>query len=73
MIPDYLEKIPEDPFDPENPLRYRTMQTNYVLYSVGSDRVDNGGTQSTNRFFQTNQKGDIRLEGPRRNRLEAEK
>jgi hypothetical protein len=73
LIPDYLERIPDDPFAPRRALQYRTEQTNYVLYSVGPDRVDNGGTESTNRFFETNQKGDIRLRGRRPDRLDVKK
>jgi hypothetical protein len=70
LIPDYLERIPDDPFDPRKALRYKTAQPNYVLYSLGPDRVDNGGTESTNRFFDANQKGDIRLKSTDRPEVE---
>jgi len=73
LIPDYLERIPKDPFDARKALHYKNEQTNYVLYSLGPDRVDNGGTESTDRFFDTNQKGDIRLKVRRPDRPAVKK
>lgn len=42
LLPVYLESIPADPFDGK-PLRYRRLERGYVVYSVGEDRVDDGG------------------------------
>src|SRR5438132_7937892 len=41
--PNYLKQLPVDPFS-NRPFIYRTRETNWVLYSVGPDRKDHGGT-----------------------------
>ena len=38
----YLSHVPQDPFSGQ-PLVYRAQGTNWLLYSVGSDGVDDGG------------------------------
>jgi hypothetical protein len=43
LAPSYLETVPVDPFDGQ-PLRYRTQGAGYVLYSIGPDLKDDGGT-----------------------------
>ena len=42
LVPKYLRQLAIDPFSGK-PLIYRPAGTNWVLYSVGPDRVDNGG------------------------------
>lgn len=42
LTPEFLKDIPLDPFKGK-PLVYRPKGTNWVLYSVGPDRVDDGG------------------------------
>jgi hypothetical protein len=42
LVPDYLSKVPQDPFT-NQPLIYRPQGTNWLLYSIGPDGVDNGG------------------------------
>ncbi len=42
LVPKYLPRVPVDPFG-DQPLRYRAQSTNWLLYSVGPDRIDNGG------------------------------
>lgn len=42
LVPKYLGKVPEDPFS-GRPLIYRPQGTNWLLYSIGPDGVDNGG------------------------------
>ena len=42
LVPKYLERLPKDPFN-DKPLIYRPSGTNWVLYSLGPDRKDNGG------------------------------
>lgn len=42
LTPDFLDAIPQDPFDGQ-PLRYRRDESYYMVYSVGSNRKDNGG------------------------------
>jgi hypothetical protein len=43
LCPTYLAAVPLDPFDGK-PLRYRRLDDGVVIYSVGSDGVDNDGT-----------------------------
>lgn len=42
LVPKYLSKVPEDPFDGK-PIKYSP--TKKILYSVGKDRVDSGGSE----------------------------
>lgn len=42
LIPDHLRAAPVDPFS-ERPLIYRVHGTNWLLYSVGPNRLDEGG------------------------------
>ncbi|MHC4800215.1 MAG: hypothetical protein ACYTF1_26540, partial [Planctomycetota bacterium] len=42
LVPDYLDKVPLDPFD-DKPLRYRMDEDAIIVYSVGEDGIDNGG------------------------------
>ena len=42
LVPEYLPAVPQDPLS-EGPLIYRQTGDGYLLYSVGRDRVDDGG------------------------------
>ena len=42
LLPEFLDKVPIDPFDGK-PLRYAVREDVYVIYSIGTDRVDDGG------------------------------
>jgi hypothetical protein len=43
LVPEFFEKVPIDPMDGK-PLRYRVSEkTGCVLWSVGKDRIDDGG------------------------------
>ena len=45
LVPDYLPRIPEDPFDPAGaPLRYVVIEGLPVVYSVGEDGTDDAGS-----------------------------
>jgi len=44
LVPDFLNAVPVDPFD-GRPLRYMKAGKGYVVYSVGSDREDDGGKE----------------------------
>lgn len=44
LVPAYLDSIPGDPFD-GNELRYRKLDPGFVVYSVGKDRIDDGGRE----------------------------
>lgn len=44
LVPQYLTAVPADPFDGK-PLRYKKASPKgYVIYSIGADRQDDGGT-----------------------------
>jgi type II secretory pathway pseudopilin PulG len=69
LVPDYLGAVPQDPFAGDAALRYRIDGDRYILYSIGPDGVDDGGTAifSTDLVFgpkseyrvHPNSKGDI--------------
>jgi hypothetical protein len=43
LVPQFLPAVPEDPFD-HKPLRYiRRSDTEWLVYSVGRNRSDDGG------------------------------
>jgi len=44
LVPDYMPELPPDPFTGD-PLVYRRDGGSYVLYSVGPDGVDHGGSR----------------------------
>lgn len=58
LVPGYLSELPVDSFS-EGTLSYRQQEEGYVLYSVGPNRVDDGGVESTSAFD-----GDVILESP---------
>lgn len=43
LAPRYLRRIPSDYFGSGAPFRYRRNGSNYALWSVGPDKIDNGG------------------------------
>jgi hypothetical protein len=44
IVPTYLSAVPPDPFDGKA-LRFRKLERGFVVYSIGSDREDNGGKE----------------------------
>jgi hypothetical protein len=44
LVPTYLASVPGDPFDGQ-PLRFKRLTNGYVVYSVGSDLRDDGGSE----------------------------
>jgi hypothetical protein len=44
LVPEILESVPLDPYDAK-PLRYRRLERGYVVYSIGSNMVDDGGIE----------------------------
>ena len=59
LVPEYLDSLPMDPYAGQ-PLRYSRLDEGYRLYSIGRNRVDDGGLpwgESTSRL----QTDDIRL------------
>jgi hypothetical protein len=65
LAPQYLKKVPIDPFAGDAPLYYRLQGQKYVLWSIGPDGVDNHGALITNNkkgrghLFFPDSKGDI--------------
>jgi hypothetical protein len=43
LVPNYLEKVPLDPYASGLQLKYRVDSAEYLVYSVGSNGVDDGG------------------------------
>jgi hypothetical protein len=60
LVTNYLSKVPQDPFSGQ-PLIYRAQGTNWLLYSVGSDGVDDGGTRVGRGLAA---KGDLFFDSP---------
>ncbi|MHC4244140.1 MAG: hypothetical protein ACYSU4_17170 [Planctomycetota bacterium] len=44
LVPAYMEVVPIDPFDGQD-LKYRTLETGFVVYSIGDDLTDEGGAE----------------------------
>jgi hypothetical protein len=59
LVPEYLAKVPHDPFS-RHALVYRPQGTNWLLYSVGPDGVDDGGRP----VVIGSKKGDILFNSP---------
>jgi hypothetical protein len=57
LVPGVLTTIPQDPYS-GRPLRYHVEGDEYVLYSVGPDRKDDGGRPFPDRSDHTKAKGD---------------
>ena len=54
LVPRYMEAIPSDPFD-GLPLRYRLLENGYIVYSVGRDETDDGGTERPAKRYRQGQ------------------
>jgi hypothetical protein len=52
LVPDFLPAVPEDIFN-GSPLQYHRRADGYLLYSVGSDRKDDGGARYDDIIFQS--------------------
>ncbi|MBI2301163.1 MAG: hypothetical protein HYU66_19825 [Armatimonadetes bacterium] len=67
LVPEYLPRIPRDPYAASGPLSYRRDAAKYVLWSIGPDAHDDGGKAIDNpgeagskrRLVQFESKGDI--------------
>ena len=63
LVPKYLQRIPSDPFS-GHPLVYRPRGTNWLLYSVGEDGVDDGGRPVGRSGSGTVTRGDLFYDSP---------
>ena len=52
LVPAFLPEVPSDPFDGQ-PLRYQRNTEGYRIYSIGRDRVDQGGKSVPRRQRRT--------------------
>ncbi len=43
LVPDFLDKVPQDRFIEHHPLKYESAGKEFLLYSVGRDGIDNHG------------------------------
>jgi hypothetical protein len=48
LVPAFMPEPPLDPYDGE-PLRYRKRARGYVVYSIGADQTDDGGSERVRR------------------------
>jgi hypothetical protein len=46
LVPQFLAAVPEDPMDGK-PLKFRPRRLGFVVYSIGEDGTDDGGTEHT--------------------------
>jgi hypothetical protein len=63
LVPKYLERMPSDPFSGK-PMVFRTTGTNWLLYSVGEDGMDDGGQRAGRPVSGVVSKGDLFYDSP---------
>lgn len=63
LVPKYLQRVPLDPFS-DKPLIYRPQGTNWLLYSIGEDGVNDGGKPVGRKLAGTVTKGDLFYDSP---------
>ena len=44
LVPMYIERIPLDPYT-RKPVKFKKVEGGYCVYSVGADRIDDGGQE----------------------------
>ncbi len=70
LKPTYLTSIPVGQFD-GNPLSYKRVKDGVVIYAVGADRVDRGGSFTRNRWFLGRTDLGVRLWDPAKRQMQA--
>jgi hypothetical protein len=63
LVPKYLQSLPQDPFS-DRPVIYRLQGTNWLVYSVGEDGVDDGGKRVSRSVSGTVTRGDLFYDSP---------
>jgi hypothetical protein len=53
LVPKYLHQLPADPFSGRNMVYSPEQGTNWLLYSIGTNRVDNDGQRGADMFFDS--------------------
>lgn len=46
LVGEYLENLPTDPYDGK-PLRYKVSNEGFMVYSIGENKIDDGGTRKS--------------------------
>ncbi len=66
LVPSYLGEVPMDPWADGQPLRYMLDDSDlgYVLYSVGRDGTDNGGTRPPESRARNRDQGALNGDAP---------
>jgi hypothetical protein len=64
LVPKYLQRVPLDPFNRGRPMIFLPQGTNWLLYSVGEDGVDDGGKRVGRSVSGTVTKGDLFYDSP---------
>jgi len=63
LVPNYIQRVPTDPFG-DRPMVYRPQETNWLVYSVGEDGVDDGGKPVGRSVSGTVTRGDLFYDSP---------
>lgn len=58
LVPAYLDVVPTDPFD-GNELRYKKLEAGFVVYSIGEDLSNDGGTEKPLRRTKESPNWDV--------------
>jgi hypothetical protein len=63
LVPKYLQRVPQDPFSGQ-PLVYSGQGTHWLLYSIGPNRVDDGGLPVGKGWSNQVSNGDLLFNSP---------
>lgn len=63
LVPNYISRVPLDPFS-DRPVIYRPQGTHWLVYSVGEDRVDDGGKRAGRSVSSNITRGDLFYDSP---------
>jgi len=63
LVPSYIQRVPIDPFS-DRPVIYRPQGTDWLVYSVGEDGVDDGGKRVGRSNSGTVTRGDLFYDSP---------
>ncbi|MFZ2657434.1 MAG: hypothetical protein WAX69_21035 [Victivallales bacterium] len=61
LVPEYIASIPVDPIDGK-PVRYKKTEKGFIVYSTGSDGVDDNGNPGSNMGFSKGEDFSVRIE-----------
>ena len=58
LVPAYLDAVPTDPFD-GNEMRYKKLETGFVVYSIDEDLSDDDGKEKPTRRTKESPTWDV--------------